>query len=41
MMVEFQVDRVSAYQIDPHRPYKPPQGTVPIKASFEGTFDGR
>lgn len=40
-MVEFQVDRVSAYQIDPHHPYQPPQGAVPIKASFKEDSDAR
>ena len=40
-MVEFQIDRISAYQIDPYRPYKPSQGTGPIKASLEGDVDGR
>ncbi|HLZ06025.1 MAG TPA: glycoside hydrolase family 16 protein [Bradyrhizobium sp.] len=42
-MVEFQIDRISAYQIDPFQPYKPPQpqGAQPIKASFEGESDAR
>jgi beta-glucanase (GH16 family) len=40
-MVEFQIDRVSAYQIDPHRPYKPPQGVIPIKTGFKGGDNAR
>jgi hypothetical protein len=40
-MVEFQIQRVSAYQIDPHHPYQPPQGAMPIKASFKEDSDAR
>jgi hypothetical protein len=40
-MVEFQIQRVSAYQIDPRRPYLPPQGAAPIKVNFERTIDER
>jgi hypothetical protein len=36
MMVEFQIDRVSAYQIDPDQLNKPQQGATPIKASLSG-----
>jgi beta-glucanase (GH16 family) len=41
-MVEFQIDRISAYQVDPFKPYKPLEGAKPIKASFKGqAFEGR
>jgi hypothetical protein len=41
MMVEFQIDRVSAYQIDPYQSDKTQQGSVPIKASLTGEANGR
>jgi beta-glucanase (GH16 family) len=41
MMVEFQIDRVSAYQTDPYQTDKPQQGALPIKASLTGEADGR
>jgi hypothetical protein len=40
-MVEFQIDRVSAYQIDPNQPDKSQQGAMPIKASLTGDVDAR
>ncbi len=40
-MVDFQIDRVSAYQLDSEQPDKPQQGAVPIKASFDGGNDAR
>jgi hypothetical protein len=43
-MVEFQIDRISAYQINPYRPYRPykPQpSATPIKANFTGESDDR
>jgi beta-glucanase (GH16 family) len=43
-MVEFQIDRISAYQINPYRPYRPykPQpSATPIKANFTGEADDR
>ena len=41
MMVEFQIDRISAYQIDPYQTNKPQQGALPIKAILTGDVDGR
>ncbi|HEY7845152.1 MAG TPA: glycoside hydrolase family 16 protein [Bradyrhizobium sp.] len=41
MMVEFQIDRISAYQIDPYQTNKAQQGAMPIKASLTGEADGR
>src|SRR6185312_2838926 len=40
-MVEFQIDRVSAYQLDPYQPDKTQQGSAPIKASLTGDNNGR
>ena len=43
-MVEFQIDRISAYQINPYRPfqqYKPQPGATPIKTNFSGGADDR
>jgi hypothetical protein len=46
-MVEFQIDRISAYQINPYRPYRPYQpykpqpSATPIKANFTGEADDR
>jgi hypothetical protein len=46
-MVEFQIDRISAYQINPYRPYRPYQpykpqpSATPIKANFTGESDDR
>jgi beta-glucanase (GH16 family) len=40
-MVEFQIDRISAYQIDPYQTSKPQLGALPIKASLTGEADGR
>lgn len=40
-MVEFQIDRISAYQINPYQPYKPQQGRAPIKTNLTGETDGR
>jgi hypothetical protein len=40
-MVEFQIDRVSAYQLDPYQPDKAQQGSAPIKASLTGDNNGR
>lgn len=40
-MVEFQIDRVSAYQIDPYQHDKPQPGAKPIKASLTGDVDAR
>ena len=40
-MVEFQIDRISAYQIDPYQTKSRQQGAVPIKAGLTGGTDGR
>jgi hypothetical protein len=40
-MVEFQIDRISAYQINPYRPYKPQPTEMPIKTNFTGEADDR
>jgi hypothetical protein len=40
-MVEYQIDRVSAYQLDPYQPDKMQQGSTPIKASLTGDDNGR
>jgi beta-glucanase (GH16 family) len=40
-MVQFEIDRVSAYQLDPYQPDKAQQGTAPIKASLTGDNNGR
>ena len=40
-MVEFQIDRVSAYQLDPYQTQSPQPGAQPIKASLTGGVDGR
>ncbi len=41
LMVEFQIDRISAYQIDPYQTKPLQQGGLPIKASLTGEVDGR
>ena len=40
-MVEFQIDRVSAYQINPYQRDKQQRSAVPIKASLTGDVDAR
>jgi beta-glucanase (GH16 family) len=40
-MVAFQIDRVSAYQLDPYQSDKTQQGSTPIKASLTGDGNGR
>jgi len=39
-MVEFQIDRISAYQINPYQPYRL-QPAMPIKTNFRGDTDDR
>lgn len=39
--VEFQIDRVSAYQIDPFQPYNPSQRALPTEAIRAGSKDGQ